>query len=187
MAWVKSWVVAWVVAWVSRIVWVVAISPIGIIAYIPVPVVPRVARITIPRVVEWVYVDAPAVVPRRRVDAERYVRCTPRAKHRGNILWLYPHLIARYHNVVEGRVVGCSVAHSVACRVVVVTRWHLVGWRVEAVETASVGTLVTIGHYRRVGVVVCCLRSVGLRLCHTSIPHSLTSLSQGALCLRFSL
>jgi hypothetical protein len=67
MAWVKSWVVAWV----SWIVWVVAIAPIGIIAYIPVPVVPRVARIAIPRVVEWVYVDAPAVVPRRRVDAER--------------------------------------------------------------------------------------------------------------------
>ena len=65
--WLSRVVVVMVTREVTRaswIVWVVAIAPIGIIAYIPVPVVPRVARIAIPRVVEWVYVDAPAIVPR---------------------------------------------------------------------------------------------------------------------------
>ena len=62
---VRSWVVTRVIAWVSRIVWIVAIAPIRVIADIPVPIVPRVVRVAIPRVVEWVYVYVPAVVPRR--------------------------------------------------------------------------------------------------------------------------
>ena len=119
-------VITWIITWVvTRIITRIVARPpiVGVVAYCPVPVVPRVVWIAPPSVVEGVYIYAPAIVPGRRVDAECHVRSTPSAKHRGDILRLDPHLVARDHNVVVGRVVGRSVEHSVAGSQVVVARW----------------------------------------------------------------
>lgn len=92
---------------------VVVVVP-RVVAHRPVPVVPRVVRIAPPRVVERIYAVAPTEGPRRRINAERYVGSTPRAKHRGNVLRLYPYLIARYHHIVERGVVRRGVEHRAA-------------------------------------------------------------------------
>lgn len=49
---------------------VVVVVIVAVVAYVPVPVVPRVVRIAPPRVVTGTGVEAPAKVPRRRVEAE---------------------------------------------------------------------------------------------------------------------
>jgi hypothetical protein len=93
-------------------------------------------------------VVVPAIVPWRRVEAKAYVSSSPRAKHRGDILRLHPHLVARYHDVVEGRVVGRSIVHRAVAHKIVVARWQTIGWRVEAIESTSIGTLIAVGHNR---------------------------------------
>ena len=71
--WVWRMVWGWVVRIVARIgviAWVIGIYAwvVGVEEWIvadgPIPVVPRVARVAPPRVVEWVDIDAPAVGPR---------------------------------------------------------------------------------------------------------------------------
>ncbi len=96
---------SWIVAMIVWIVVVVVVQPVsivvpGVIANIPVPIVPRVVRIAPARVVEWINTVAPAIVPWRGIYAKCHVGSAPRAKHRGDILRLNPHLIARYHNVI---------------------------------------------------------------------------------------
>jgi hypothetical protein len=48
--------------------WGIVTTPIpvvveGVVTYCPIPVVPRVARIAPHRVVEWIYMVAPTIVP----------------------------------------------------------------------------------------------------------------------------
>ena len=82
-----------------------------IVAHIPVPIIPRVVRITPHRVVEWIHTVAPAIVPWRSVDAKGYICSTPRAEHRGDILRLHPHLVSRYHDIVVCRIVSRHIVY----------------------------------------------------------------------------
>jgi hypothetical protein len=56
-------VVMVVVVWVVVATRPIPIVVVGVVADVPVPVVPRVARITPHRVVEWIYAITPTIVP----------------------------------------------------------------------------------------------------------------------------
>lgn len=135
----------------------------------------------------------PAIVPWRRVESEAYVRCAPRAKHRGDILRLYPHLISRHHNVVVCGVESRNVVYRAAANQVVVARGHLVCRRLEAIETACIGALVVVCHdvcvrwfvvYRSI---VLSLGSSGICLRGTCLPLCLAHLSLETLSLGLGL
>ena len=167
-------VMVWMIVWI-----IVAKTPmIRVVAHIPIPVVPRVVGVSPHSVVEWRAIYSPSIYPWRRVDTKGNIRSTPRTKHRGHILRLYPDLISRHHNIVKCRVVCRSIAHRLACSEVVVARRQAICWRVEAIETARVCTLVVISHNR--GVVLAC-SCVVVRLGKASLPHSLARLSLSLL------
>ena len=132
-------------------------APAAAVAYIPVPVHPRIAGIAIPRVVPGVVTvpPSPAVVP-GRVEHCRSIGCAPGAEHRCYVAWLNPHLVARHHNIVEGGVVGSDIGVRAPVTQVEVTRRHSVRCRLEAQQTTRIGTLVVIGNKTLVcrGVVV---------------------------------
>ena len=188
-------IVVVVVMWIE---WIVVAPPIPvvvewIIAHRPVPIVPRVAWISPHRVVERIYMVAPAIVPWRGVDTEGDIRCTPRAKHRGNVLRLNPHLIARHHDVVVRWIVCCNIVYRAAVEHVVVARWHIVGGRLEAIQATCVGTLVVIRHNaceRRLVVehsVVLRLCSIGICLCYECLILRSARLRSNELRLGLSL
>ena len=87
---------------VVRIRRVAAPTPIirAVPAVIPIPTI-RTAPIVV-----WV---VPAIVPTIR----RYNGRTPSAEHRGYVLWLNPHHIARNYDVVECRVVCRGVVERI--------------------------------------------------------------------------
>jgi hypothetical protein len=111
-------VVAWIVVVVMVVVSIVGTVPIvvavvviegitapigrvpspGIVVAIAVTVVVGVVAIAI-AIVVWI---VPSVVP----AIGRNNGCTPSAKHRGYIFRLNPHHIARYHHIVECRIVS---------------------------------------------------------------------------------
>ena len=173
VAWIVTWIVARIVA---PMVWVVA--------HIPVPVVPRVVRIAPHCIVEWRGVETPTKCPWRCVDAEGNICSSPRAKHRGHILRLYPHLISRHHDVVVCRVVCRSIAHSITRSQSVVARWQTICRRVKAIETACIGTLIVIC---KDSIVVLARSCIILRLSTACLPHSLACLSLSPLGLSLSL
>ena len=185
-----------VVVMVMVVIWVVVTIPPPIVvvvprvvAHCPVPIVPRVARVAPPRVVEGVYAVVPAIGPGRGVDTEGDVCCTPRAEHRRYVLGLHPHLVTRYHDVVVCRVVGCGVGECRACSHVVVARRHTIGWRLKAIQTARIGTIVVVSNNVRVvglGIqrgIVLGLGALGLSLSLTSLPLCATCLCLGTLSL----
>ena len=92
-------------------------------------------------------VVVPAVVPVAVIG-----RGAPRAEHRGDVLGLDPHLVARDHDVVEGRVVGGQIGELAAVAEVVVARRHAVGGRLEAAQTARIGALVGVCQHILIGV-----------------------------------
>ena len=98
----------------------VPVVVVGIITDIPVPVVPRVVGIAPHRVIEGISTVAPSVVPWRGVYAKGYVCSAPRSEHRGDILGLHPHLVARHHNVVVGWVVGSDIVYRATIHHIVV-------------------------------------------------------------------
>ena len=170
---VMMMVVVWIVATI------VAITPvIRVVAHIPVPVVPRVVRVSPHSVVEWRGIETPTIYPWRRVDTKGYIRSAPSTKHRGYILRLHPYLISRHHNVIEGRIVCRSVAHSIACSKVIIACWQTICWRVKAIETTRVGTLVVISYDR--GVVLT-RSSIVLCLGKARFPHSFARLGLSLL------
>ena len=64
------WVIMRIIVRMVMVVieWVIVTTPIpvvveGVVTYCPIPVVPRVARIAPHRVVEWIYMVAPTIVP----------------------------------------------------------------------------------------------------------------------------
>jgi hypothetical protein len=127
--------------------------PATAVAYVPIPVIPRIARITYPRIVPGVKRDRPAAIPGsidRGCERDR----TPRSEHRGDELRLYPYLVARDHNIIEGWVVGCCVGYLVAITQRVVARWHTIATRREASQTTCIGTLVAVGYNTRIWVIV---------------------------------
>ena len=141
------WMIVAVIVWI--IACIIAIAPvIRVVAHIPIPVVPRVVRIAPHSAVVWRRVTTPAIYPRRRVDTKGHIRSTPSTKHRCHILRLHPYLISREHNVVEGWIVCRGITHSLACSKAVVARWQTICWRVKAIETARIGTLVVVSHDR---------------------------------------
>lgn len=85
-------------------------APATAVADVPVPIVPRVTWIAVPRVEPRVITvpATPAIIP-RRVEQCCGVCCTPGAEHRSDVTRLNPHLVARYHHVVERWVVGCCI------------------------------------------------------------------------------
>ena len=135
----------------------------------------------------------PAIVPWRRVESEAYVRCTPRAKHRGDILRLNPHLIARHHDIVKCWVIGRSIVHRAIAQEVVVARGQTICWRVKAVESTCIGTLVAVGNNRLIGrlivkrCIVLCLGTLCLCSSLTSLPLRLTGLCLSTLRLGLRL
>ena len=137
------WVVVWrpVVRWtmwamvvviVVIVIWI-STSPTPIVWVVPT-IIPAISVRSVP-IVEWI---VPAIIPTIR----RQCYCAPRAEHRGYILWLDPHHIARNHNVVECRVVCRSIEECIRISQRVVRRRHTVGWRREGVQTTSVCALV---------------------------------------------
>ena len=93
----------------------------------------------------------PAVIP-AVVPAAVVGRGAPRAEHRGDVLGLDPHLVARNHDVVEGRVVGRQVGELAAVAEVVVARRQAVGGRLEAAQTPCIGAFVGVGQHPFIGV-----------------------------------
>ncbi len=153
-------VVTKVVGWTTRVV--VAspappkvYTPTSAVADVPVPIIPRVAWIAIPRVVPRIVVvpAAPAVIP-RRIDGRSGVSSAPGAKHRSDVAWLNPHLITRHHNVVKRWIVGRNVAIRATIAQIIIRRWHTIRRRLKARQATCIGTLVVIGHKARIARLV---------------------------------
>ncbi len=158
-----------VVMRVVMVVMVIRISPAPIVWVIPI-VVPAIAVWATP-IVERII---PAIVP----AIGRHSHCTPRAEHRGYILWLNPNHIARDHHIIECRIIGRSVEEGIRVAQRVVGRWHTIGWRREAIQATSIGTLVRIGQDCIVGVEVLAARD-----CNALLRRLGLNLGQGSLIL----
>lgn len=165
-----------VVAMVVMIVVAAVVVRIPTIAVWCVPI----AVWTIPIVV-WRH---PAIIPIVRRDNG----CTPRAKHRGYILRLYPHHITRDHHIVECRVVGRSIEECIGVTQCVVGRWHTIGRRREAIQATSIGALVAVCQHSIVGIEVgTALGNSDILLCRLSLDACKVRLVLSLLSLVLSL
>ena len=181
-------VVRWMmVVMIVRIIWI-SPSPIWIVTIVEIPS-PIVAVWRTPIEV-WV---VPTVVPAIRW----YCHCAPCAEHRGYILWLNPNHIARNHYVVHRRVVCRYIVKCVGVTPIVVRRRHTIGWRREAIQTTSIGTLVGVGEYGVIAIharrerTLCngdiVLGRLGLDLCQSCLVLRLLCLVLCLCQLRFRL
>ena len=133
-------IVRMVVMVVMVIIW---ISPTPIVRITPIPT-PSIAIRIVP-IIERI---VPAVIPAIR----RYHGGTPRTEHRGYILRLDPHHIARNDNIIEGRIVSRSVEKCIGIAQRIVRRGHTIGWRRESIQAASICALVAICQHRVVDI-----------------------------------
>lgn len=177
------------------------------VAMVMIPVVVMIVRIvgvvSVPWIVESVVGIAPSETPIVIIPSEAPVRpvCPcgiviwiPHVgEHIGDVVWLYPYLVAYDNQVVEGRIIGRIKQSGAVIPGPVVAGRHLVRGRIKAPQTALVSALEVADNDLVVGVISVVVeyqyvsQFVGLCLCYHSFEPCLACFGFGFVDLRLAL
>ena len=166
--------VRWLMIWRTMRIVRIRIPPSPIVWIVPTPI-PRPRQAVAIWIIPIVERIVPTIVPAIRWHSH----CAPRAKHRGDILRFNPNHIARYHHIVESRVVGRSIKECIGVAQRVVRRRHTIGWRRKTIQTTSISTLVGVGQNSIVAIEVLSIRDCNTLRCSLGL-----NARQGGVVLR---